>query len=371
LNQDGYNSLLDDIYATVLEPASWISVMERLADMLNGNSAFLSQISVEDGKGAGVIARIDPVMPQLYLEHFAGANPFLNKNLLAEYSPQWKPPVKSDAAFVDKDVLVKSEYYNDFMRPQDIHSILMIDVAAQGPVVSTVNIHRSQTHGQFGSAELEIVNALHPHLIRAFKLGGVFGQMAELSDHKAAALDDARRGIFILDAKGGIRYANRVAERILARRSGLGVMGGRLTGRMADSAKTLQALIAIAGSPDPDVRRGGSMVIACGETRLPLTVMPLRAGRLPVFAAGPSVLVTVTDLHADLAIADGELQALFGLTVAEIRVVRALLQGHQPRDAAEKLGVSVNTVRTQLASIFQKTATSGQNELLLLLMRML
>jgi DNA-binding CsgD family transcriptional regulator len=139
---------------------------------------------------------------------------------------------------------------------------------------------------------------------------------------------------------------------------------------MPDNAKQLQALIAIAGSPDPDVRRGGSMVIACAETRFPVTVMPLRAGRLPVFTSGPSVLVTVTDLRADLAIADGELQALFGLTAAEIRVVRALLQGHQPRDTAERLGVSLNTVRTQLASIFHKTGTAGQSELLLLLMRM-
>ena len=63
-----------------------------------------------------------------------------------------------------------------------------------------------------------------------------------------------------------------------------------------------------------------------------ITVAPLRAERLPVFVYGPSVLVTVTDPHAELTISDRRLQDLFAFTAAEVRIARALLEGATLRE---------------------------------------
>ena len=57
------------------------------------------------------------------------------------------------------------------------------------------------------------------------------------------------------------------------------------------------------------------------------------------------------------------LAEFFALTPAEIRVALALLNGATPRAAARDLDVSINTVRSQMASAFSKTGTSGQVEL--------
>lgn len=54
----------------------------------------------------------------------------------------------------------------------------------------------------------------------------------------------------------------------------------------------------------------------------------------------------------------------YGLSRAEQRVCTLLVGGARARDIAEALNLSVSTVRTQLRSIYAKTGTSGQVELI-------
>jgi DNA-binding CsgD family transcriptional regulator len=372
VDQRTYNCLLDDIYETATNPSLWVTVMERIADAVGGNNAWLSQISVADGNGTGVIARIDPVMPQRYIDYYAGLNPFANRPRPAEYISRWKPRVSTDEDAMPKKALVATEFYNDFMRPQDVHNVLMIDLAVHGLDVSTVNIHRAEPRGQFDGADLEFAQSLHPHLVRAFRLGDIFSKMKGLIGDSAAALEETTHGIFILDSQCHIRHVNRAGENILGRRTGLGVVAGKLIATPPDSARKLLALIGAAASPDPDTRRGGSMALASARfgEQFSITVAPLRAERLPVFVYGPSVLVTVTDPHAELTISDRRLQDLFAFTAAEVRIARALLEGATLRETAKRFGTSVNTVRSQLARIFEKTRTTSQAELSRLLTRL-
>ena len=65
----------------------------------------------------------------------------------------------------------------------------------------------------------------------------------------------------------------------------------------------------------------------------------------------------------------GELRDLFGLT-AEIRLAAAVFEGLSLPEAAEKFGISINTVRFQLARIFDKTGVSRQAELVKLMMQL-
>ncbi|MNG24166.1 Bacterial regulatory protein, luxR family [compost metagenome] len=58
---------------------------------------------------------------------------------------------------------------------------------------------------------------------------------------------------------------------------------------------------------------------------------------------------------------------LFQLTTAEQRLAELLCVGLQPRECAERLDTSINTVRSQLRSLFRKTGTERQTELVRLL----
>jgi DNA-binding CsgD family transcriptional regulator len=62
------------------------------------------------------------------------------------------------------------------------------------------------------------------------------------------------------------------------------------------------------------------------------------------------------------------LRTLYGLTPAECRVALLLADGHAPRKIADMVGVTDNTVRSQIKSIFAKTGVKRQAELIRLLL---
>ena len=53
-------------------------------------------------------------------------------------------------------------------------------------------------------------------------------------------------------------------------------------------------------------------------------------------------------------LAEQTLRDLFGLTPAEIRIALAVFEGDSPSDMADRFGVSLSTVKVQLARLFDK-----------------
>jgi DNA-binding CsgD family transcriptional regulator len=80
------------------------------------------------------------------------------------------------------------------------------------------------------------------------------------------------------------------------------------------------------------------------------------------------VLVCVTDLDAGVAMPEQQLREIFGLTPAEARLALALFEGLTPAEAAADFGLSLHTVRAQLARVFEKTGASRQSGLMRLMM---
>jgi DNA-binding CsgD family transcriptional regulator len=96
---------------------------------------------------------------------------------------------------------------------------------------------------------------------------------------------------------------------------------------------------------------------------------PLAIYQLPITPrAGGTVLVLV-NLDTSLQPRPLTLQRMFSLTAAEVRLASAIAMGSTPTDLARQRHVSRATVRSQLASIFAKTHTHRQAELVALLAR--
>jgi DNA-binding CsgD family transcriptional regulator len=62
------------------------------------------------------------------------------------------------------------------------------------------------------------------------------------------------------------------------------------------------------------------------------------------------------------------LAALYGLTTAETQIANALLLGRSIAQIAGERGVTAGTLRGQIKSIFRKTNTHRQSELIRLLL---
>lgn len=364
-----YAGFLELLYGAAVEQGDWERVIATFADMIGGARAWMPDLSLANGSGGGVIARIDPASQTAYFRHFAGRNPFVKPAIANPNSP-WPLNVRTDEDEFLKEEFVRTEYYNDFLRPQDIHSCLIVRLGRRDGMQSTLNVTRPRHRDQFDGADLDLARRLHPDLIRAFSLARKFADLGAFASGLAETLERSLHGLLLLDSAGRVVHANSIAERLLKEGDGLRVAGGRLGAWPSESARQLEALIGQAIGRDGASRRGGSMPLPTPSRLLPLslTIAPLRSERM-FAAAAPSVLVCVTDLEAGVSLPERQLAALFRLTPAECRVALALFEGATPREAAAQLGVSPHTVHAQLARIFEKTGTNRQAELVRLMLR--
>lgn len=90
---------------------------------------------------------------------------------------------------------------------------------------------------------------------------------------------------------------------------------------------------------------------------------------LGAFGPQPAALITValprTGAEFDLTL----IGSMFDLTPAEARLAGAIMKGESMTQIAAAQLVSIATVRTQLLSIFAKTSTHRQPQLIELLLR--
>jgi DNA-binding CsgD family transcriptional regulator len=109
---------------------------------------------------------------------------------------------------------------------------------------------------------------------------------------------------------------------------------------------------------------------AGGDASLWPEVMARIAQRIGGDACVAMALACVTDLAPGVRAPQNELRSRFGLTFAEARVAAAVFRGLTLREAAEEFAVSLNTVRFQLARVFEKTGVTRQAELVKMMMRL-
>ena len=84
---------------------------------------------------------------------------------------------------------------------------------------------------------------------------------------------------------------------------------------------------------------------------------------------GPKPVLILIDLDRRSEPGEALLRQLFGLTGAEAKLAARMAGGRSLEDLAGELGVTMGTARAQLRSIFAKTQTNRQAELVALLNR--
>jgi DNA-binding NarL/FixJ family response regulator len=185
---------------------------------------------------------------------------------------------------------------------------------------------------------------------------------AELVAHALAAIGLAA---VVCDAKARVLAVTPAARSALTA-GGLQLIGGRLRGRRAD-APELDAAIAAATS-----------AVAAGEDRTPPPVV-VRHGRDPTRfqvldvigfsatgrgpAAEPRAIVLLRGSTADPADVEDVLVRAYRLTSAEAQVAARLALGEARETIAARRGSSLQTVRTQIRTIFAKLGVTREREL--------
>ncbi len=175
--------------------------------------------------------------------------------------------------------------------------------------------------------------------------------------------------VFLVDAHGAVTAFNQRAAAIVAQGDGLFVWRDVLRcARPADTAALHRLVAAVA---ECDGRRGvaryGLRLRRSGRRPLSALVAPFRCQNV-VANSAVVIAVFVHDPECPPAIDVETLRDWYSLTPAEARVAALLAGGLSVKDIVERLGIGANTARTHLKSIFAKTETRRQAELIQLLL---
>jgi DNA-binding CsgD family transcriptional regulator len=168
-------------------------------------------------------------------------------------------------------------------------------------------------------------------------------------------------------------FVNHAARRLLAQEDGLRLRQlptgkSQLAAQSVEAQRALDAALDLCLDPAalevPHFSRVIEVPRPSAASALVLNVSALPARN--EFGSGPEqarAIAFLTNPAEPLGIDEGALRQLYGLTSAECQVVARICQGQPIGAIALSCEVSENTVKSQLGSVFKKTGTHRQVEL--------
>ena len=267
-----------------------------------------------------------------------------------------------DIEFFSPDELEQEPIYRDVWRPQGVGWGMATAITLPTGENAMFVLSRRTESGPFERAAAQRLDELRPHLARSVLISARLQlERARVASEALAAM---RIPALVLSKTGKVLSVNSLIE----------AMSGYVDWRAFDRVslkdpsgdRLLHDAIAAIGSesgsgvcsfPVRDTRANAMMVAH---------VIPIRLSARDIFLRCAAIL-TLTPVAPPLAPPVELIQCLFDLTPAEARVARNLASGKTVEDIASERRVSVNTVRTHVRGVLEKTGCNRQAEIIAIL----
>ena len=357
------------LYADVLDGAPLEQALGGLAEALGGETSFATRVffKADEAIPVGRFSQVgfDPTALADYATHWMPLDPRM------EAGAAQPAGVINFGRVLPAEALERSPFWNEFAvrRAPAFHSLAArFEVGAE--VTGIVAIQRPLGQDPFGPREEALMTRLYPHLKRALLAELRLADAQAMST--ATGMDRLHHGVAVLDARRRLHFVNATLARFLAMRDGLalGAEGPRLCDPAAqrDVDGAIRQSLAVVGGRMRVLPETTGFLVSRPSGLAPwlIQVLPLPPGRDGPFAGVEGVVLIVTDTEARTAAASARLRQALGLSQAEASLAAALAGGTTLADHARRRGVSVETVRSQMASIRRKTGCRRQAELVAL-----
>jgi DNA-binding CsgD family transcriptional regulator len=375
MRQEAIEKAIDACYDAVIMPETWPDALHGLARSLDAACAMFYPRNPD-------VASNDPRDPARPLQQVP-ASPEYN-DLLQDYvregwylnhyrAERGLPLVDSGRTVVVEHDLATDEerkrlrHYNELYLKRGFPGYAMIAFQVEeSPWL--VPLLRGGVQGHFTRAEAERLAPLAPHFRRMVSLS------AKLTRGRSAAGLDALEAMgvpaVLLDWRRSVAQSNSLLEPLLG--AGVQLSNGRLMATDRASDVELQALIRRVCGPSSARAKDAPPIVALRRHgRRPLVVEALQlSGAFADKFGFASAILVFRDLDRPSISPAARLRQVFGLTPAEALLAERLLEGGDLRSVADSIGTSRETVRSQLKSIFAKTDTHRQSELVALIARL-
>jgi DNA-binding CsgD family transcriptional regulator/PAS domain-containing protein len=366
-SEDDVLKLVGMAYEAALDESKWPSFLESFASAVGGLSALLrSNDMLNQSASFNASIGYDPAWQEAYCNHFVKGDYY--NHVMSQYVPG---QVFSTGWNIDKRELHKTEYFNDYLLPQNkLHSIgvFLLKDDRQSLVVG---IQRGKRAGAFGKEETRLMSILAPHVTRAVQVHRKVHTLVAEKEQAQGALDHMRMGVVLTNRFGMPLYLNRAAEMMMTHEVGLGIFHNKLAVHSPSETAQLLKMIFEASLALNGSAVGGDMRITMLNRIdfLHCVVTPITPEMAFMLNAsiGTDCVAIFLSKSEGLILSPKRLVTQYKITPAEARLVAKLAALRTVEEAADDLGISMATARTQLKSVFGKSGTRSQSELLLLL----
>jgi DNA-binding CsgD family transcriptional regulator len=360
------NKLLGTLYAAPLQPELWTTFLEQLTSMSCVSKAALITHCVESNDHRILASVGDSIKStvQLYENHYAQFDEWTLRypkrgvgGKIIQGESLWE-----EASFR------KSVFYNEFLTQVDVFQ--MAGTAITGPgIFDALSFYRGQHEDPFDSQQLASLQMIVPHLRLALatrrRLLALESRVSTLEN----AFDHLKSAIVLVDRKGKAVLVNKTARLLCDQRDGLLLTDSGLRALNHVESGRLGEIIAkaIKAGSEMDRTQGGAMLISRINKRSLQVFAAPYVSQDAIASGGAVAMVFIADPESRPSLPSEILSELYGLTQAETRLALSLLNGNTLSQAADLFGVGLETVRSQIKSIFLKTNTQRQGELITLL----
>lgn len=346
--------LIDRMYEASFAPDLWPGVLSDLASMTDSRGGLLlstKEKSLNWTASDSVYGAFDEYLQGGWFRR-CGRRVCLLEKAHSQFL--------TELDYWTEDELRNNDIYRDFFYPRDLGWS-----AGTGLVMPTgdhivVSVERNRDRGPIEERFVETLNSLRPHLARAAMIAARMGLQTATTARDAFA--KLTIPVILLDLNGtGVECSDEV-EKL----SGAIMWGAneRLVLKDGDANDLLQTALATLDKHSAVQ----SFAVKDGEGRPTHVahIVPVSGSAHDIFARGYALLVfnpvdSKTRPPLDL------LRSLFDLTAAEAHVARELGAGVSIEKIAESGGVSINTVRTQVRKIIEKTGGKRMPEVISLI----
>ena len=192
------------------------------------------------------------------------------------------------------------------------------------------------------------------------------------SESLEVTLDGLAAAVFLVARDLRVVYMNAAAEHCIKKGNALRLVNRRLFPTNCLAGRNLASALAAAIADEAEIALGDhTLAFPDRDGGLVVTILPLERGdRQSLSKAFSAVAAIFVQDPTVLPRLPGEaFGRLYGLTAGEMRVAFAMASGLAPLETAETLGIGLQTVKTHLQHIFQKTGTARQVDLVALTSR--
>ncbi|TWG90251.1 DNA-binding CsgD family transcriptional regulator [Mesorhizobium sp. J18] len=352
------------------DPSSWATVTEVISNVIPDSfAAVFNQDKVSDQFNLAIMTGMEATDFQSFLEYYGAINPW---DRVWAQRPQGHILVSESEAPLHS--FSETEFFRDFYRhlggfeagvgtrlnvgnADDLYVSFHYPISLANRIDDSVAMAMQQLQG---------------HFARAIEINRKFANAIDKSVSAAALINRGEDIGFAVDFNMRLLDTNPAADLALALGNPICASNGVVRLKDENCNKWIIASVRslLAGRQPLTVKR-----LYRDETALwQISILPVPE---PVSAAKRFVSLrrVVVVLMRNLSISSGApdnqlLAQSFKLTPAEIRLCLALADGLTLREAAERLAITRETVRDRLKTVFQKTGTNRQSELISLLIRL-